>query len=70
MYKNWIGGVSDGRAGQEPRSPFPSRARSVNPAAVHGRRSNLPREICFVSRIRDWGWRESPWPRSRSQQRA
>jgi len=49
MDKNRIQGVSVGRAGNLPRSPYPSRARSVDPAAVRRRRLNLPREICSVS---------------------
>src|SRR5712671_6395045 len=49
MDKNRIQGVSAGRAGNLPRSPFPSRVRSVDPAAVHGRRLSLPQEICSVS---------------------
>jgi hypothetical protein len=32
-----------------PRSPYPSRMRSVDPATVHGKRLNLPQEICPVS---------------------
>ncbi len=49
MDKNRIQGVSVGRAGNLPRSPYPSKMRSVDPAAVHGRRLSLPQEICFVS---------------------
>src|SRR5713101_7290073 len=49
MNKNRIGGASAGRAGNESRSPYPSRARSVDPAVVHRRRLSLPREICSVS---------------------
>jgi hypothetical protein len=49
MDKNRIRGVSAGRAGNVSRSPYPSRARSVDPAVVHRRRLSLPREICFVS---------------------
>lgn len=49
MDKNRIQGVSTGRAGNLPRSPYPSKVRSVDLAAVHGRRLNLPQEICFVS---------------------
>jgi hypothetical protein len=52
MDKNRIQGVSVGRAGNLPRSPYPSRMRSVDPGAVHGRRLNLPQEICSVSRQR------------------
>ncbi len=48
MDKNRIQGVSVGRAGNVSRSPYPSRARSVDPAAVHRRRLRLPREICSV----------------------
>ena len=49
MDKNRIQGVSAGRAGYLPRSPYPSRVRSVDSAAVHRRRLSLPQEICFVS---------------------
>jgi hypothetical protein len=37
-----------GRAGRKSRSPYPSRARTVNPAA-RGRQQGLPQEICTVS---------------------
>src|SRR5262249_157450 len=49
MDKNRISGASAGRAGNLPRSPCPSRVRSVDPATVHGRRLSLPQEICSVS---------------------
>src|SRR5262245_9399229 len=49
MDKNRIQGASAGRAGNLPRSPYPSRVRSVDPAIVHRRRLSLPQEICFVS---------------------
>jgi hypothetical protein len=49
MDKNRILGASAGRAGNLPRSPYPSKVRSVDPAAVHRRRLNLPQEICSVS---------------------
>jgi hypothetical protein len=49
MNKNRILGASAGRAGNLPRSPYPSRVRSVDPAAVHRRRLSLPQEICSVS---------------------
>ena len=49
MNKNRIQGASAGRAGNVSRSPYPSRARSVDPAVVHRRRLSLPREICPVS---------------------
>jgi hypothetical protein len=49
MDKNRIEGASAGRAGNLPRSPTPSRVRSVDPATVHRRRLNLPQEICSVS---------------------
>jgi len=49
MDKNRIQGVSVGRAGNLPRSPYPSKMRGVDPAAVRRRRLNLPREICSVS---------------------
>ena len=52
MDKNRIGGASAGRAGNVSRSPYPSRARSVDSAAVHGKRLSLPREICRVSPLR------------------
>src|ERR1035438_1598779 len=49
MDKNRILGSSAGRAGNLPRSPYPSRVRSVDPATVHRRRLSLPQEICSVS---------------------
>jgi hypothetical protein len=49
MDKNRIQGVSVGRAGNLPRSPYPSKMRNVDSAAVHRRRLSLPQEICFVS---------------------
>jgi hypothetical protein len=49
MDKNRIQGVSVGRAGDLLQSPYPSSARSVDPATVRRRRLNLPREICSVS---------------------
>src|SRR5580704_9183791 len=49
MNKNRILGASAGRAGNLPRSPYPSKVRSVDPAAVRRRRLSLPQEICFVS---------------------
>ncbi len=49
MDKNRIQGASAGRADNVPRSPYPSRVRSVDPATVHGRRLSLPQEICSVS---------------------
>jgi hypothetical protein len=49
MDKNRIQGVSVGRVGNLPRSPYPSKMRSVDPAAVHGRRLSLPQEIWSVS---------------------
>src|ERR1700704_2579483 len=52
MDKNRIQGVSVGRAGNLPRSPYPSKMRSVDPAAVHGRQLSLPQEICSASRRR------------------
>ena len=36
MDKNRIRGVSGGRAGNRPRSPFPSRTQSVNSAIARG----------------------------------
>lgn len=52
MDKNRIQGASVRRAGNVPRSLYPSSTRSVDPAAVHRRRLDLPREICSVSRER------------------
>src|SRR6266446_5010197 len=49
MNKNRILGASAGRAGNLPRSPYPSRVRSVDPATVHRRWLSLPQEICSVS---------------------
>src|SRR5258708_25289892 len=49
MNKNRMRGVSAGRAGNLPRSPYPSKTRSVDPAIAHGRRLSLPQEICPVS---------------------
>ena len=49
MNKNRIQGASAGRAANVPRSPYPSRVRSVDPATLHGRRLSLPQEICPVS---------------------
>ena len=49
MDKNRIEGARTGRVGNLPRSPYPSRVRSVDPAAVHRRRLSLPQEICSVS---------------------
>src|SRR5215472_9499086 len=49
MDKYRILGASAGRAGNLPRSPYPSKVRSVDPAIVHGRQLRLPQEICPVS---------------------
>ncbi len=49
MDKNRIQGVSVGRAGNLPQSPYPSKMRNVDSATVHGRQLNLPQEICCVS---------------------
>jgi hypothetical protein len=49
MDKNRILGASAGRAGNLPRSSYPSRVQSVDPATVYRRRLSLPQEICFVS---------------------
>ena len=49
MNKNRILGASAGRAGNLPRSSYPSRVQSVDSATVHGRRLSLPQEICPVS---------------------
>ena len=38
-----------GRAGRQSQSPYPSRAVTVNPADVRGRKLGLPQEICAVS---------------------
>ena len=38
-----------GRAGRQSQSPYPSRARTVNPAGVRGRLRGLPQEICTAS---------------------
>ena len=38
-----------GRAGRMSQSPYPSRARAVNPAGVRGRLRGLPQEICIAS---------------------
>jgi len=38
-----------GRAGRKSQSPYPSSARTVNPAGVRGRLRGLPQEICIVS---------------------
>ena len=38
-----------GRAGSQSQSPYPSKAATVNPADVRGRRLSLPQEICVVS---------------------
>jgi hypothetical protein len=52
MDKNRIQGVSVGRAGNLPQSPYSSRMRNVDPATVRRRQLNLPQEICSVSRKR------------------
>src|SRR6516165_8895980 len=49
MNKNRIRGANAGRAGDLSRSPYPSRARSVDPAVVHRRRLSLPREMPRVA---------------------
>src|ERR1700679_3515175 len=49
MDKNRVQGVSVGRAGNLPRSPYPSKMRSVVPADAHGGRLSLPQDICSVS---------------------
>jgi len=49
MDKNRIQGVSTRRAGNLSRSPYPSKARSVDSAAVHGKQLSLPQEICSAS---------------------
>ncbi len=53
MDKNRIGGGSVGRAGQGSRGPYRSRTPSVNSVVARRKRSNLSREICCTSRIRD-----------------
>jgi len=70
MKKNRIRGVSAGRAGKWPRSPGPSKARSVNSAVARGKWSVLPREICAASWNQDWGEPRGRWSRRRGQQRA
>lgn len=52
MNKNRIRGVSAGRAALLLRSPYSSKAQSVDSAIARGRRLNLPQEICPVSRKR------------------
>src|SRR5215831_11030836 len=52
MDKNRILGASAGRAGNLPRSSYPSKARSVDSATVHRRRLSLPQEICSASPVR------------------
>jgi hypothetical protein len=52
MDKNRIQGAGAGRAGNLPRSPYPSRVPGVDSATVHRRQLNLPQEICAVSRLR------------------
>src|SRR6516162_3164395 len=67
MDKNRIPGASAGRAGNESRSLYPSRVRSVDPAVVHQRRLSLPREVCFVSparRLRRSRGRLTAWQKS------
>jgi hypothetical protein len=49
MDKYRIQGASAGRAGNLPRSPYPSKVRSVDSAIAYGRRLRLPQEICSVS---------------------
>jgi hypothetical protein len=46
--RNWIGGASVGRVSVRSRSPYPSKANGVNPAVVHGKDMNLPREAWDV----------------------
>src|ERR1700732_189147 len=54
MDKNRVQGVSIGRAGHLPRSPYPSRMRSVDPATVHGKRfSSAP-----TGEARQAGWED------------
>src|SRR6266403_846170 len=49
MDKNRVQGASVGRAGDLPRSPYPSRMRSVDPATVHGKRLNIQLRLDFSS---------------------
>src|SRR6266700_688444 len=49
MDKNRMQGASTGRAGNVPRSPYPSTVRSVDSATARGRRLRLPQAICSVS---------------------
>jgi len=53
MDKNRVQGASVGRAGHLPRSPYPSRMRSVDPATVHGIllvEQNVSRALALVQR--------------------
>jgi len=52
MYKNRIGGVSVGRAGNWSWSPYLSRTQSVNSVVARRKLVNLSRESCCMSRIR------------------
>jgi hypothetical protein len=52
MNNQRMQGASVGRAGNLPRSPYPSKMRSVDPTIAHGRRLRLPQEICPVSLTR------------------
>src|SRR5260370_24468886 len=47
MNKNRIRGMSAGRASARWRSPYPSRARSVDAAVVHLRWGSRPPEGCL-----------------------
>ena len=49
MDKKRIQGVSVGRAGNFPRSPYPSSTRSVDPATARRRRLNYPGDLLRVA---------------------
>jgi hypothetical protein len=44
--RNWIRGGKAGRGSVRSRSPYPSKASTVNPAVGYRKESNLPREVC------------------------
>src|SRR5262245_32764210 len=49
MDKHRIQGASAGRAGNLPRSPYPSRVQSVDSETGHRRRVSLTQEVWSVS---------------------
>jgi hypothetical protein len=59
-----------GRAGRKSQSPYPSRAKAVNPAGERGRLRGLPREICTVSPGKPDGLREPQGPLTAAQKSA